>query len=103
MITFTGPATAWGLIPAFLSESDPAPACEQFRRNYAHGGGWGPMREWQLTDNDDWRKVTIRYPGDPPLRALGMIVLRTERIFIFPHAWVAIVQPDGRFEVSRMD
>lgn len=103
MITFIGPEEVWGSIPEFLSESDPAPAREQFQRNYAHGGGWAPMLGWQLTDNDDWCKVTIRCPGDAPLRALGMIVLRTERIFIFRYAWVAIVQADGHFEVARMD
>lgn len=32
-----------GLIPSFLSESDPRPAREQFDENYQHGGGWRPL------------------------------------------------------------
>ena len=89
-----------GEIPAFVSEADDRPAAEQFDANYAHGGGWHPMPNWKF--NPDGGAIT--YPGgDPPLKPLAMAVLRNELILVYPHAWVAVVQKDGAFEVSRMD
>ncbi len=88
-----------GWIPMFLKEDDPRPAREQFNQRYAHGGGWNPFPGFTY----DAAKLTITYPGDPPYRAVAKIELREEMILVFPHAWVAIVQPDGAIEVSRMD
>ena len=47
--------------------------------------------------------VACTTPGDPPFRALAYAQLRGERIIMFQSAFVAIVQPDGSYEVSRMD
>lgn len=88
-----------GLIPSFLSDEDPRPAAEQFAENYAFGGGWSDFPGFQM----DPKKLTLKYPGDPPYRPLAFMRLRDETILIYPHAWVAIVQPDGKFSVSRMD
>lgn len=88
---------AAGFIPQFLSEADPRPAARQFDEAYAHGGGWRPMEGWERDG------VAIRYPGDPALRPIAAVWLRHELIAVYPHAWVAIFQPDGRFEVARMD
>lgn len=87
-----------GLIPEFLSESSPAKAVEQLDQAYRHGGGWRPMRGFTLQPNDN-----LYYPGDPPLAPLAQAMLRFERIVIYPHAWVAVIQPDRSFEVARMD
>ncbi len=96
-----------GLIPDFLDSADPRPAAAQIAENYAFSGGWKPMAVWELTPDNpvdyDETGPAIRYPGDPPLHAIAKARLREERIYVFPHAWVAIVQPDGTFEVSRMD
>lgn len=92
-----------GIIPAFLSESDPRPAREQFDENYAHGGGWRPMEGWTLEDGPAFDPPEIQYSGDPLYKAFAGTQLRDERIYIFPYAWVCIIQPDGSFEVSRMD
>jgi hypothetical protein len=86
-----------GLIPSFLDENDPRPAREQLDEGYAHGGGWRPFKGHELTDDG------LVYPGDPPSPLLASTKLRDERILVFLHAWVAIVQPDGSFEVARMD
>lgn len=90
---------ALGLIPAFLSEADPRPAKEQFHENYAHGGGWRPFKGFKL----DILSMSIKYPGDPAYLPLAKIILRKEAIYIYPNAWVLIIQPNGDHEISRMD
>lgn len=92
-------AGALGFIPSFLSEHDDRPAREQLDMNYAHGGGWSPMAMWTFNEADK----SIHYPGDPPLRPIAQANLRSEMILVYQHAWVAIVQPDGSYEVARMD
>ena len=87
-----------GFIPTFILESDPRSAAEQFNERYAHGGGWRPFGPWSM--DKDYR---IKYPGDPAYAPVAMARLRNETIFVYPHAWVAIVQADGSFEVARMD
>jgi hypothetical protein len=89
-----------GMIPYFLNPADPRPAAEQFDANYQHGGGWLPMRKWQMVNLE---VGVIRYPGDPPKKPLAWMQLRDEKIFVYESAWVAIVQPNGTFEVARMD
>lgn len=92
------PEVNLGLLPNFLSEDDPRSAKEQLNENYAHGGGWLPMEGFKLTS-----RGRLSYPGDPPLRALAVTKLRHEAIVLFEHEFVAIIQPDGTFEVARMD
>jgi hypothetical protein len=86
-----------GLLPYFLSENDPRPAAEQFNEKYAHGGGWQPIPGCTL------KGLTMRYPGDPPFKAIAMMKLRDEVVLIYEHSLVAILQPDGTFAVARMD
>lgn len=92
-----------GLIPNFLSEDDPRSAAAQFAENYSHGGGWSPMTGWRYDSAPPSTPPFISYPGDPPYYAVAKATLRDETILVFPHAWVAIVQSNGDFEVSRMD
>lgn len=87
-----------GYIPQFLSEKDPRPAREQFDEAYKHGGGWQPFSGFTMLKNGD-----MQYPGDPPTRMIAIGALRDESIRVYEHAWVAIVQPDGSYEVCRMD
>lgn len=88
-----------GFIPGFLDEDDARTAAEQLDKNYAHGGGWSPLSGWKFNPEDS----SIKYPGDPALRPVVELSLRDERVLIYKHAWVAIVQKDGKFEVARMD
>jgi len=88
-----------GFVPHFLSENDPRPAREQIHDRYAHGGGWNPFGGFKL----DTSTLTLRYPGDPPLRPLAMTELREERLYFYDHAILMIIQTDGSFEVSRVD
>lgn len=84
---------ALGLIPFFLNEADERPAAEQFDSHY----GWRPMDGWTLKGD------VLHYGGEPPLAPLFEAQLRDEKVYVYDYAWVAIVKPDGTFEVSRMD
>lgn len=87
-----------GVIPDFLDESDPRPAREQFNDRYGFAGGWQPFSGFKMQPDGN-----IAYPGDPPYGALAETKLRDELIRFYHLSWVAIIQPDGSFEVSRMD
>jgi hypothetical protein len=87
-----------GIIPDMLDWDNPKSAREQLDEGYRHGGGWWPMSKFKMDEND-----RLKYPGDPWLEPLVEIPLRDERIVIYQHAMVAIIQPDRSFEVSRMD
>lgn len=86
-----------GLIPTFLDATDPRPAKEQFQERYIWGG-WMPFPGFEMVPNHG-----LKYPGDPAMFPLACTMLRDEKIFVYEYAWVAIVQPDDTFEVSRMD
>lgn len=88
-----------GYIPSFLSEQNPKPAKEQLHQNYLHGGGWQPFEGFTLNQ----KTLNLHYPGDPPVLALAKGKLRDETIVVYQFAWVAIIQPDGTYEVARMD
>lgn len=104
MITFTllhpkATHEMLGMIPGFFDEADRSSAREQLDQAYQHGGGWRPMRAWKY----DPTSLELRYPGDPPIAPVAMGKLRDELILIYPHSWVCVVQPNGSFEVARMD
>jgi hypothetical protein len=90
-----------GLTPQFLSVNDERDAVTQLDSNYRHGGGWQDFNGFTL--DDDPIAPRLNYPSDPPTEAVAYWELRDERIILFDHAWVAVVQPDGSFRVARMD
>ncbi len=87
-----------GFIPDMISESDPRPLIEQLNSGYAHGGGWSPFRGFAQLPNGD-----LKYPEDPPTKALVEGEFRGDIIRIHESAWVSVTFPDGTFEVCRMD
>jgi hypothetical protein len=90
----------YGLLISFIHENDHRPMREQFDERYAHGGGWRPFGK------DKFRMLKnggLVYPGDPTFKPLAILRHHEERAFIYEHAIVCIVQPDGTFEVSRLD
>lgn len=97
MIHPDAPIEALGYVPGFLRDDDPRPAREQFDERYAYGG-WSPNKGFKMLDN-----LAIQYPGDPALLPIAWRELRGEAIVMYPGALLAIIQPDGRFEVARMD
>lgn len=88
-----------GWIPSFLVADNKDNAQTQFNQNYSHGGGWSPFSDkWVLHDDD-----SIEYPGDPTYKPLAYTYLHNQKVVVYPHAWVAIINPDKSFEVARMD
>ena len=102
MIAFTNPHYA-GFLPQFFSEEDPRSAAEQLHASYAHGGGYHPFGGFKLYDVDSEGKAYLIYPGDPPMREFSRAKLRDETLILFEYGWLAIVQKDGRFTVTRVD
>lgn len=86
-----------GYLPSFLDEDDPRSAREQLNANYPFGG-WQPFKGFTMLADGN-----LAYPGDPPTILLAETKLRDETVRFYQHAWVAVVQPDGSFEVCRMD
>jgi len=85
-----------GFIPGFLSKDDPRPAAQQF--NDAYIGGWSPSPKFAMLPDGG-----LKYPGEGPLLLLAETRLRDEVIRFYRGAWVSIHQPDGSFEIARMD
>jgi hypothetical protein len=88
-----------GLIPMFLSAHDPRGAAAQINEAYAHGGGWRSFEGFRLERDP----LALLYPDDPPMRLVASTTLRGETIAVFQYAWVAVIQPDGTFDVARLD
>ena len=89
-----------GFLGGMLDEDDPRPAKEQFDANYQHGGGWQRFDGHTFGGLDN---PSLKYPGDPVLYPVARAKLRDESIFLYPYSWVCIVQPNGDYEVARMD
>jgi hypothetical protein len=94
-----------GVIPLWLNPLNPKSAKEQIDDAYQHGGGWDNFNadgtdhsKFELLDNNN-----LHYKGDPALQPRAKMQLRDETIYVYDHAWVAIVQLDRSFEVSRID
>jgi hypothetical protein len=88
-----------GFLPGLIDEGDARPVAEQLNDRYRHGGGWQPMPGFKLNPGT----LTLKYPEDPPMKPLAMSVLRDETLVFYPYAFLMILQPDGAFEVSRVD
>lgn len=87
----------WGFIPSFLDHNDPRSAREQFNAKYI--SGWQHFEGFKLEP----RSMVLKYPGDPSMKPLGFMTFRTEKIYLYPHAWVLVMQPTGAWEICRMD
>lgn len=88
----------FGGIPDMLSDLNPKSAREQLDAGYSFAGGWQPMQRFTMSKGD-----VLWYPGDPGNYPIAELRFRDERIVLYDYSMVAIIQPDGSFEVSRMD
>lgn len=86
-----------GYVPGFIQADDPRPARDQINARYGEHGGWRPNPGWQL------RADSIIYPGDPPRPFVARTTHGDETINFYAGAYIAIVQPDGAFEIARID
>jgi len=89
-----------GYIPMWLDEDDPDPAWKQIDKNYKHGGGWHSSR---TNSRAKMLGHVFYYPGDPPQHPLATARMRDEIIVFYPHAFVAIFQKDGSWDMARID
>ena len=99
--TFTNPEITYehlGMIPSFIEHSDPRPAADQIHENYAHGGGWRPFTGFTMNQDG-----SISYPGERDLIVLAEAQFRDETLRYYEYSWFAIVQPDGSYEISRLN
>src|SRR4029077_2979212 len=87
-----------GFLPGLIDEDDPRGVKEQLDDKYRYGGGWRPRPGLTLRPDQ-----SLKYPGDPPLKPIAISQLRKEVILLYPHDWLCVIQPDGSFEVSRVD
>jgi hypothetical protein len=90
-----------GLLTLMLDDSDPRTASQQFDEHYC--GGWFPSQGINGTGKMHPTNFTFSYPGDPPLRPIAMTKLRDEIVVFYDHGFVAIFQPDGKWEMARLD
>ena len=102
MLQFTNMEVV-GLIPSFLDENNPAPASQQIDANYQHGGGWSNFKGFELKEIGNKNLYALQYPGDPPMHELSRATFRDQTIVFFESSWLAIIEQDGSFEVSRID
>jgi len=109
MITFTRTEhhpkvsleAAVGYFPFFWDAQDSRKAVEQHDAKSPPGGSFGDFQGFTY----DKETEALKYPGDPALKPLAFAVLplSRERIVVYPHAWVAIIQDDGSIQVDRRD
>jgi hypothetical protein len=93
-----------GFIPSFLNEDDPRPAREQLDEGYGFAGGWCPFAGFTMLPNGNLSfRSEPGEPDDPETLPLAETKLRDETIRVYEHAWVAVIQPDGSYEIARMD
>lgn len=88
-----------GFLPEILQDSDPRPAKDQLNERYSHGGGYQPFDGFKLIDDAH----TIQYPDDPPYKPLAgsYLPLSKEHLYLYPNAWLRIVQADGSWTITR--
>lgn len=89
-----------GDIRYFAAEQNDKPLREQLDEMYQHGGGWRPLKGFQLKSEKTFQ---IEYPEDPPMNPLAIAKFRDQLICVYEYAFVAIFEPDFSFEVARMD
>lgn len=87
-----------GFLPLMFDERDPRSAAEQLNANYAHGGGYDPQPGFTMAKDG-----TLTYPGDPPMPPLAVAELHDELLMFYECEYLAIVQNDGSFAVTRVD
>lgn len=86
-----------GFLTVIFDENDMRPAKDQIADRYKHGGGFWPIRGFEMHEDH------LQYPDDPPFPLLFEAKLHDETIRFYLHSYVAIVQSDGSFVVCRMD
>jgi hypothetical protein len=88
----------------FRNDEEGTPAIEQANSGYLNTGGcpFEPTAvKFELDSSGE--EYALRYENDPPLKELARTRIGEETVVVFEYAWVAIIQPDKTFVVSRCD
>lgn len=92
-----------GALPLCWDPADPRPAIIQHDERQMGNGKWQNSfpSKWKFDPTDN----SLKYPGDPRMKPMAEahLPLTSERIYVYAHAWVCIVQADGTFTVDRRD
>ena len=89
-----------GFLPDILTNEDPRSVKEQLEDRYAHGGGWRSIPGMKFNPKT-W---VMRFPGDSPFKPAAFTKIGSEMVIFYPNcSLLAIVQPDGTYEVTRVD
>jgi hypothetical protein len=109
---------AVGLVCDFFDVNDTRPAKEQLDDRYSHGGGFDPLRGFIMLidgsimypdyseDNEDGDDELDKDEDEVEgeiLPVLATATLHGERINIYPGGYLAIIQSNGDFAVTRCD
>ena len=88
-----------GFLPGFLRPRDGRTVKEQLEARYAHGGGWRPIQGFTMR-----RDRTLDFPDDEPFEPSAMTVIGDETVIFYAYCeLISVIQPDGSFEVARVN
>jgi hypothetical protein len=87
-----------GLLLDILSASDRRPVKEQLEDRYRHGGGWRPIQGFRMQKNRTLLTDDASYRPAAAADVNGELV-----IFYKNCSLLAVIQQDGKFEVTRVD
>ena len=62
-----------------------------------------PFEGFTLHNANRTGEAYLQYPQDPPMVELARAQLNDELLILFQSSWLAIVQPDETYVVTRMD
>jgi hypothetical protein len=91
-----------GALPYCWDANDPRPAKEQHDEKQMGNGPWHDFKGKFKLDPETY---FLKYPGDTVLKplAIGELPLTKEKIIVYAHAWVVILQENGDWTVDRRD
>jgi hypothetical protein len=89
-----------GWLVDILTSDDKRPIKEQLEDRYAHGGGFRPIKGFKMNP----KTLIMRFPGDRPFKPAAATTINHEKVVFYPYcSLLAIIQPNGDFDVTRVD
>jgi hypothetical protein len=96
---------AAGMLPEILRPDDPRPVKEQLNDRYSHGGGFMASKGFTFKKEGDKAILSYEIEDDDPeiYQEWSRSKVNDEELYLFDASFMAIVQPDGTYEVTRVD
>ncbi len=91
-----------GALVLCWDKNDPRPAIEQHDERQMGNGPWSDSKGKFKLDPETY---FLKYPGDPAYKpmAIAELPLTKQKIIVYNHAWVVILDEDGSWTVDRRD